>query len=362
MSAVTAETGVPSRKNSASAIPPMATNTGAPISAAKRISATIGSASEWPAAGTRPSANARPIAANATRRPPQRSEAPHARRSARSANAIGITHSESHTGTPIASRRPASRSAITTPYAEYARTPHTAAATADDTTRARSRTRVLAIASAVDRVRWWRSRAASRPPSSASHRVSWARYSCDPGKPRWPNGRPIASTSGTTIDSRNANTSTPPSRRCSHESGPPSLGLATSVCIRQTRRRLLLLLGGLRHVRGPHRERRRCPRGVPVEVQRARVAGPLDADREPLDDLRQSRNLHRDLVEVALGLVLGAPLPRLGVDDECPAGRRRQRPQRIEAGRDHGAAEVERPVRAELCRGVQIGRAHVCTP
>src|SRR5215471_15539382 len=57
MSAVTADTGTLSRKKSASAIPPMATNTGAPTSAASTITATSGSESHrtpGPAVGGAP--------------------------------------------------------------------------------------------------------------------------------------------------------------------------------------------------------------------------------------------------------------------------------------------------------------------
>jgi hypothetical protein len=54
----------------------MATNTGAPTSAASTITETNGSASPGAAPGTSPSANAAPTATNASARPGQRSEGP----------------------------------------------------------------------------------------------------------------------------------------------------------------------------------------------------------------------------------------------------------------------------------------------
>ena len=115
------------------------------------------------------------MAPNASARPFQPSAAPHARRTAISASATGMTHSLIQTGSPIASTSPCWRSASTTPQAEYASTPQTAAATAEENRRAASRAFACPSASAVESVRCRRSREASRPPRKASQSVSCAR-------------------------------------------------------------------------------------------------------------------------------------------------------------------------------------------
>ena len=115
------------------------------------------------------------MVANAAARPIHRSEAPHASRIAMSASVSGMTHSLIHTGNPIVKTSPCWRSATTTPKAENASTAHTAAAIAEENSRATSRTFACPIASEVERVRCRRSRVASRPPRNASHSVSCAR-------------------------------------------------------------------------------------------------------------------------------------------------------------------------------------------
>src|SRR5213075_1590648 len=65
------------------------------------------------------------------------------------------------------------------------------------------------MASALERVRCLRSRVASNPPTKASHKVSCARYEAAPGMEKLPSGRPMASMSGRSIESRNATMSAP---------------------------------------------------------------------------------------------------------------------------------------------------------
>src|SRR5580765_1193996 len=72
-----------------------------------------------------------------------------------------------------------------------------------------SRTLALPMASALESVRCLRSRVASKPPTKASHKVSCARYEAAPGMEKLPSGRPMASMSGRSIESRNATMSAP---------------------------------------------------------------------------------------------------------------------------------------------------------
>src|SRR5712692_11877854 len=73
-------------------------------------------------------------------------------------------------------------------------------------------------------------------------------------------------------------------------------------------------------------------RRLPLELQhRARVLR-LDGDREPLDRLRELLDPHGEPGEVVRGIVVGAPLPRVPVDDERPPAGRGDRPERVGAG------------------------------
>src|SRR2546426_2472365 len=81
--------------------------------------------------------------------------------------------------------------------------------------------------------------------------------------------------------------------------------------------------------------------GVPLQPEHPTPGGGVDADGELLHGGRQPPPLELEPRQVLGGVVLGAPLARLPVDDQLRAGWAREGPERVAPGWDGPAAHGE---------------------